>query len=171
MKIAIVYESIYGNTAAVAQAVAEGLRDLGDVDVRAVSEESFEADMLVVGAPTHAHGLPSSMTRKAIEAAAEDAEARGPPSTISQPLGYASSLSAFLRSTERRRRASTHVSTSPGSSPGRLPRPWRAGWAGGATGSSPNRRASSSWTAKGLSKRASWIGPVDGERRLGPQLT
>jgi hypothetical protein len=79
MKIAIVYESIYGNTAAVAQAVAEGLRDLGDVDVRAVGDESFEADMLVVGAPTHAHGLPSSMTRKAIEAAAEDAQATGTP--------------------------------------------------------------------------------------------
>jgi len=79
MKIAVVYESIYGNTAAVAQAVAEGLRAVGDVDVRAVGEESFEADMLVVGAPTHAHGLPSSMTRKAIEAAAEDAEAKGTP--------------------------------------------------------------------------------------------
>lgn len=35
MKIAVVYESIYGNTAAVAQAVAEGLRALGEVDVRA----------------------------------------------------------------------------------------------------------------------------------------
>ncbi len=77
MKIAVVYESIYGNTAAVAQAIAEGLRPLGDVDVRAVGDESVEADLLVVGAPTHAHGLPSSMTRKAIEAAAEDAEAKG----------------------------------------------------------------------------------------------
>jgi len=77
MKIAVVYESIYGNTAAVAQAVAEGLRALGEVDLRAVGDESVEADMLVVGAPTHAHGLPSSMTRKAIEAAAEDAEAKG----------------------------------------------------------------------------------------------
>jgi multimeric flavodoxin WrbA len=79
MKIAVVYESIYGNTAAVAQAVAEGLRALGEVDVRAVGDESVEADLLVVGAPTHAHGLPSSMTRKAIEAAAEEAEAKGDP--------------------------------------------------------------------------------------------
>ena len=77
MKIAVVYESIYGNTAAVAQAVAEGLRTLGEVDVRAVGDESVEADLLVVGAPTHAHGLPSSMTRKAIETAAEEAQAKG----------------------------------------------------------------------------------------------
>jgi multimeric flavodoxin WrbA len=79
MKIAVIYESIYGNTAAVARAVAEGLRALGEVDVRAVGDESVEADLLVVGAPTHAHGLPSSMTRKAIEAAAEEAEAKGDP--------------------------------------------------------------------------------------------
>jgi multimeric flavodoxin WrbA len=79
MKIAVIYESIYGNTAAVARAVAEGLRGLGEVDVRAVGDESVEADLLVVGAPTHAHGLPSSMTRKAIEAAAEEAEAKGDP--------------------------------------------------------------------------------------------
>lgn len=79
MKIASVYESIYGNTAAVAQAIAEGLRPLGDVDVRAVGDESFDADMLVVGAPTHVHGLPSSKIRKAIEAAAEDAAAKGNP--------------------------------------------------------------------------------------------
>ena len=39
--------------------------------------ESVDADLLVVGAPTHAHGLRSSMTRKAIEAAAEEAEAKG----------------------------------------------------------------------------------------------
>ena len=79
MKIAVVFESIYGNTAAIAQAVAEGLRALGEVDVRAVGDELVEADLLVVGAPTHAHGLPSSMTRKAIEAAAEEAEAKGNP--------------------------------------------------------------------------------------------
>jgi len=77
MRIAVVYESIYGNTAAVARAVAEGLRALGEVDVRAVGDESVEADLLVVGAPTHAHGLPSSMTRKSIEEAAEQAEAKG----------------------------------------------------------------------------------------------
>lgn len=77
MKITVVYESIYGNTAAVAQAVAEGLRALHEVEVRAVGDEPDDADMLVVGAPTHAHGLPSSMTRKAIEAAAEEAEAKG----------------------------------------------------------------------------------------------
>jgi hypothetical protein len=79
MKIAVVYESIYGNTAAIAEAVADGLRALGDVDLGPVGDESVEADMLVVGAPTHAHGLPSSMTRKDIEAVVEEAEAKGSP--------------------------------------------------------------------------------------------
>jgi flavodoxin len=77
MKVAVVYESIYGNTAAVARAVAEGLRAVGDVEVVAVGDEPVEADMLVLGAPTHAHGLPSSMTRGGIESAAEEAEAKG----------------------------------------------------------------------------------------------
>jgi len=35
MKIAVIHESIYGNTAAIAEAVAEGLRALGDLYVRA----------------------------------------------------------------------------------------------------------------------------------------
>jgi flavodoxin len=105
MKIVVVYESVYGNTAAVAQAVAEGLRALGEVDVRAVGDESVEADLIVVGAPTHAHGLPSSMTRKAIEAAAEEAEVKGNPLDYQPTAGIRNSWTAFPRSTERRPRA------------------------------------------------------------------
>jgi hypothetical protein len=94
MKIAVVYESIYGNTAEVANAVAEGLRAAGEVEVRPVDEASFEADMLVVGAPTHAHGLPSSMTRKAIEAAAEEAQSEGKPLEYQPTAG----IRAFIES-------------------------------------------------------------------------
>jgi hypothetical protein len=126
MKIAVVYESIYGNTAAVAQAVAEGLRALGEVDLRAVGDESVEADMLVVGAPTHAHGLPSSMTRKAIEAAAEDAEAKGNRLDYQPTAGMRQFLDRIPEVDGRPRPASTHVSTSPGSSPARQPRRWHA---------------------------------------------
>ena len=83
MKIAIVYESIYSNTAAVAQAIAEGLRPLGDVDVRTVGDESFDADMLLVGAPTHVHGLPSSKIRKANRGSRGGCRGQGEPARLS----------------------------------------------------------------------------------------
>jgi hypothetical protein len=69
MRALVVYESLYGNTALIAEHIARGLRDAGlgaearglpDVpvaDVRGV-------DLLVVGGPTHAHGMSSSTTRK-----------------------------------------------------------------------------------------------------------
>jgi len=68
MRIVIVYESMFGNTHAVAQAVAAGLSDSGEVVVARVGEVSAEqvenADLLVVGGPTHAHGMSSSQSRK-----------------------------------------------------------------------------------------------------------
>ena len=79
MKIAVIYESIYGNTAAVAEAIADGLRGAGDVAVGPAGDDPIDVDLLVVGAPTHAHGLPTSMGRKGLEKAAEDAEAKGEP--------------------------------------------------------------------------------------------
>lgn len=79
MKIAVIYGSIYWNTAAVAEAIADGLRGAGDVDVRPAGDESIDVDLLVVGAPTHAHGLPTSMGRTALEKAGQDAEAKGEP--------------------------------------------------------------------------------------------
>ena len=75
MKAVVVYESVYGNTHEVAEAVAEGLREAGEVDVRAVGEAEPElveaADILVVGGPTHIHGMASKWSLKA---AAEDAK-------------------------------------------------------------------------------------------------
>lgn len=77
MKALVLYESIYGNTAAIAGAIAAGLRpDHPDVELRPV-DGSADGDLMVVGAPTHAHGLPSAMSRKGLEKAAADAEARG----------------------------------------------------------------------------------------------
>jgi hypothetical protein len=80
MRIAVIYESIYGNTGDIAGAIAEGLRPYGDVTLQPVDDRaSADVDLLVVGAPTHAHGLPTRMTRRAIEVAAEEAEAKGEP--------------------------------------------------------------------------------------------
>jgi hypothetical protein len=83
MRAIVLYESMFGNTASVACAIAAGLRGEYDVDVRTVNgvspvpPDSVEADLLVVGAPTHAHGLPSGMSRKALESAAAKRNAEG----------------------------------------------------------------------------------------------
>ena len=76
MRAVIVYESMYGNTHAVANSVAEGLRDKAcDVTVmpvgRATPELIDHCDLLIVGGPTHVHGLPRPSTRKAAAEAAE----------------------------------------------------------------------------------------------------
>ena len=75
MRIVIVYESSYGNTHLVADAVAEGLRAGNDVEVVPVSEASQElitdADLVVVGGPTHVHGMSRGKTRQAAAEAAD----------------------------------------------------------------------------------------------------
>lgn len=79
MKALVTYESLYGNTAEVAGAVAEGLASLGEVVLVPAGEEAVReavgADLIVVGGPTHVHGLPTDRSRRAaVEAAAHDGE-------------------------------------------------------------------------------------------------
>lgn len=61
MKIVVVYESMFGNTKTVAEAIAEGLRDAGEVKIGTVDELSpdgaRDAGLIVAGGPTHAHGM------------------------------------------------------------------------------------------------------------------
>jgi hypothetical protein len=91
MKAIVVYESMYGNTHLVADAIAGGLRGDGDdVVVAPVGDATSElvagADLVVVGGPTHAHGMSHQATRKAAVEAAEkpgsglemDPDAEGP---------------------------------------------------------------------------------------------
>ena len=63
----VVYESMFGNTAAIAQAVADGLFQAGiDVvaaDVRTAARQQLTGDLLVLGAPTHAFSLSRPNTR------------------------------------------------------------------------------------------------------------
>jgi hypothetical protein len=76
MRVVITFESVYGNTRAIAEAVAEGLSPLGDVEVVSHHEldpaAAADADLVVVGAPTHMHGLPTSMSRKMAAHASEE---------------------------------------------------------------------------------------------------
>lgn len=71
MDVAIVYESLLGHTRAVAEAIADGVRD-GDpaahVTLMRVAEAKTgqieRAVLLVVGGPTHVHGMTSGPTRR-----------------------------------------------------------------------------------------------------------
>jgi flavodoxin len=65
VKALVVYESMFGNTQAVARAVADRLSEAFEVtlaDVRQVPP-AHDVDLLVVGAPTHAWGLSRPSTR------------------------------------------------------------------------------------------------------------
>jgi hypothetical protein len=65
-KATIVYESIFGSTRQVAHAIAEGIGDNAATRVMSVADAPsslLEIDMLIAGAPTHAHGLSRPSTR------------------------------------------------------------------------------------------------------------
>jgi hypothetical protein len=61
MKVVVVYESMFGNTKTIGEAVAEGLREAGEVMAGTVDELSpddvRDAELIVAGGPTHAHGM------------------------------------------------------------------------------------------------------------------
>jgi protein involved in ribonucleotide reduction len=69
MKAIVVYESMYGNTRHIAQAIAEGLRASIDAEVVPVDAagavDVTELQLVVVGAPTHAWSLSRRGTREA----------------------------------------------------------------------------------------------------------
>jgi len=68
MRVLVVYESMFGNTHVVADHISDGLR--ADHEVVTVSvAEAFdlvldEFDLIVLGGPTHAHGVSTSASRK-----------------------------------------------------------------------------------------------------------
>lgn len=74
-KALVVYESMYGNTHVVADHIAAGLRTRTETTVVPVGEATPEllvdVSLLVVGGPTHVHGMTSSTSRKS---AVEDGE-------------------------------------------------------------------------------------------------
>ncbi|WP_063020032.1 flavodoxin family protein [Nocardia niwae] len=68
MRARIIYESMFGNTAAVADAIAQGLGEHAEVEVVHVSAAAEVCgptlNLLVVGGPTHAFGLSRPQTRR-----------------------------------------------------------------------------------------------------------
>ncbi|GAB3043837.1 flavodoxin family protein [Parafrigoribacterium mesophilum] len=74
MHAIVVYESMYGNTRHVAEAIGRGLDVSGTVRVVPISMageiEPSDYDLIVVGGPTHVHGMSRESTRQAAEEAA-----------------------------------------------------------------------------------------------------
>ena len=70
MKTVVVYESMFGNTKAIAEAVAQGLREAGEVVLGSVDDLSpdqvGDAGLLVAGGPTHGHGMARANVRQAM---------------------------------------------------------------------------------------------------------
>jgi multimeric flavodoxin WrbA len=71
MNVVVLYESMFGNTHQIAEAVADGVRQAdpaAQVACVPVAEAQAglirAADLLVVGGPTHMRGMTSGMSRK-----------------------------------------------------------------------------------------------------------
>jgi hypothetical protein len=74
MRAVVIYESMYGNTRQIADAIGSGLSGAFDVTVVPVSQAGpqllADADLVVAGGPTHVHGMSRAATRRsAVEAA------------------------------------------------------------------------------------------------------
>jgi hypothetical protein len=77
MRALVVYESMYGNTHAIAISIAAGLSASHEVTLvpvtRATRELVATADLVVAGGPTHMHGMSTASSRRmAAEAAAKE---------------------------------------------------------------------------------------------------
>jgi menaquinone-dependent protoporphyrinogen IX oxidase len=78
MRALVVYESMYGNTHLIASNIADGLRGRYEVTLVPVGEATADliagADLLVVGAPTHMHGMSTASSRQNARKAAAKPE-------------------------------------------------------------------------------------------------
>ena len=82
MKALVIYESMYGNTRSI-EAIADGMHEVADVQLVAVAEAPDalidNPDLVVLGGPTHAHGMSRPSTR---QAAVADAHKHGRDLTV-----------------------------------------------------------------------------------------
>lgn len=91
MRVLIVYESMFGSTETIAKAIAEGMAPAVGAEVVNVDdapEELSGFDLLVVGGPTHVHGMTRPSTRKG-------AEKQAPGGVRSRRLGVREWLAAL----------------------------------------------------------------------------
>ena len=98
MRALVVYESMYGNTRQVAEAIAAGLAP--HLEVLAVEVGAAPATigddvaLLVVGGPTHAHGMSNAETRR-------NAAGKAPGGPVSPRIGMREWLAALRGGSSR----------------------------------------------------------------------
>jgi len=87
MHALIVYESMYGNTREIAEAIAEGIGDGALArHVRDAGAPDEEVDLLIAGGPTHIHGMTTSLSRHmTIKGAQEDGHGQVDPDAVDAP--------------------------------------------------------------------------------------
>lgn len=156
MRGLVVYESLYGNTEAVATAIAEGMAKHVDVEVATAGEVDDDrlagVDVLVVGAPTHAWGMP----RRSTWDSADDAPERCGPLVreflADLPPGRGRPAAAFATRIAKPRAVT-------GSAVGAIGRRLRSrGWARAATPLSCLVTGNAGPLADGELERARWWG-------------
>ncbi len=87
MSALVIYESMFGNTRLIAEAIADGFGEPGVAVVLPAHlvdvGDLAAADLVIVGAPTHAWGMPRRQTRRgAQDAAAKQPEIRLEPESM-----------------------------------------------------------------------------------------
>ena len=116
MKALVVYESVFGNTRSVAEAITEGL--MGDMEVilsevGAVKAADLDSvDLLIAGGPTHAFGMSRESSRKNSVMARDGKPARV---AVSQGTGLREWLESLHQVTKGARAAAFDT---------RVARPW-----------------------------------------------
>jgi hypothetical protein len=123
MKACVVYESLYGNTRAVAEAIAEGIGpEATSLPTDAATPDIVAgADLIVAGAPLMAFRLPTEATRSS---AGKDASS-GHPADLSHPSMRAW-LATLPRGTGRAAAFETKLRWSPGGATGTIEKELRA---------------------------------------------
>ena len=98
MRALVVYESMFGNTRDVAGAIAEGLKTRLEVELVEVGAVGTaipdDVALLVVGGPTHAHGMTTPETRA-------DAAGRAGERLVSRGIGIREWLAGLPAGTAR----------------------------------------------------------------------
>lgn len=114
MKAVVVYESLWGNTAAIARAIAEGLgQGSSALSTSAADVGAVEgADLIVAGAPILGFSLPTDQMRTTI---AKSADPRQPKADLSAPA-MREWLGTLPSGTARYATFETRIWWSPGSS-------------------------------------------------------
>lgn len=102
MSIVIVFESMFGNTRQVASAIAEGLEPYGPAVVLNVNEAGARAaaeaaDLLIVGGPTHVHGMSRPKSREG----ARDWEKDPAKNVILEPLAPGTGVREWMGALEK----------------------------------------------------------------------